>query len=108
MSSRCKQMALDDVQPGMVLGEDLLTPRGKMILPKGTELTETTLASLHRYEEVQTLSIQLSDAMLAQEEAAERDRFEQRIARLFRHSDQDKAATLLRQHVTLFRLGSKS
>jgi hypothetical protein len=106
MSNRSKQMALNDVMPGMVLAEDLLTPRGKVILPKGATLTDSTLNSLKRYE-VETLTVVLSEEMSAAEEAAERTRYQERIESLFRKSS-DKAAALLRQYVSAFRAGSSS
>jgi hypothetical protein len=90
----------------MVLSEDLLTPRGKVILPKGATLTDVSLASLRRYE-VETLPIELSDELSAAEEAAELAQLQERIIRLFRKSTDDKAAMLLQQYVTLFRLGPR-
>lgn len=107
MTRRAKQMTLDELQPGMVMAEDLRTPRGQVILPEGATLTEATIASLHRYQ-VTTLSILLSDELSAAEEAAEKARHEARIARLFRKSAGDKASVLLQQHVTTFRLGPQA
>ena len=102
MTKRAKEMALDEVTPGMVLSEDLLTPRGKVILPKDTTLTDLNLKSLRRYE-IEKLPIFLSDDMSATEDAAEKASHQQRIESLFRNSANDKAGNLLRQYVTLFR-----
>lgn len=102
MSNRSKQIALAEALPDMVLAEDLLTARGKLILPKGAALTDKTIASLHRYE-VRDLVVQLSDALSAAEEAAEKARHQERITHLFRKSAEDKAGNLLKQYVTQFR-----
>ncbi|MBI1891522.1 MAG: hypothetical protein HYS18_12800 [Burkholderiales bacterium] len=102
MSKRSKQIALDEAEPDMVLAEDLLTPRGKVILPQGATLTAKTIESLHRYE-VSSLRVELSDDVSAAEDAAEKERQLERITRLFRKSAEDKAATLLKQYVTQFR-----
>ena len=104
MAKRSKQIALSDAAAGMVLAEDLLTPRGKLIMPKGAVLTDNTITSLTRYD-IDNLIVELSDDASIAEEAAERARQQERIARLFRNSDQDAAALLLKQQVTAFRMG---
>ena len=102
MTKRSKQIALDEARPGMVLAEDLLTPRGKVILPAGAALTEAIVQSLHRYD-IETLAVAMSGEMAAAEEAAELARHMERIARLFRKNQADKASAQLQQCVTLFR-----
>lgn len=102
MSKRSRQIALDEAAPDMVLAEDLLTPRGKVILPQGSVLTAKAIDSLHRYD-VDKLTVRLPDETAAAEEAAEKERQFERIALLFRKSAEDKAGNLLRQYVTQFR-----
>ncbi|MBS0309157.1 MAG: hypothetical protein JSS58_09315 [Proteobacteria bacterium] len=98
-----KSMHLNEVTPGMTLAEDVLTLRGKLILPQGTVMTEAVLTVLTRYE-VTEISVLLSDELATQENEAERQRHRERIAHLFRLHD-DGAGDLLRQQLLRFRVG---
>ncbi len=105
MTSRSKQLTLDEATPGMVLSDDMLDSHGKVLLPAGATLTETTLASLRRHD-IEMLPI-LCEALSAADEAAELARHQQRLAVLFRKHVDDEATALLLQYVTRYRLGAK-
>lgn len=107
MDHRVKTMHLDEVSPGMALAEDLLTLRGKMILPKGAVLTGSVIGALRRYEVTQ-VPILLSEELAARETEAEHEHQRERIARLFRKDDGADATILLHWQILRFRLGEKS
>lgn len=107
MDPRVKTMQLDEVMPGMVLAEDLLTLRGKMVLPKDAVLTEAVIGALHRYE-VKQVVILLSEELAAQESESEHDHHRERIARLFRKDDGGDATSLLHRQILRFRLEDMS
>ena len=107
MDHHVKTMHLDEVTPGMTLAEDLLTLRGKMILPKGAVLTEAAISALRRYEVTQAV-ILLSEELAARETEAEREHQRERIARLFRKDDGADATILLHWQILRFRLGERS
>lgn len=104
MTSRSKQLALDEVTPGMVLSDDLLDSHGQILLPQGVMLSDATLTSLRRHD-VETLPI-LCGALSEAEITAELERHKQRLAVLFRKHDDDEASALLLQYVTHFRMGA--
>lgn len=104
MKQRARQLSIDEAQPGMTLAEDVLNPGGKMILPQGAVLTETSINGLRRYEVVQVV-VALPDEEAAEEAAAERQRQLDRIARLFRSTDQSPTNAVLRQYLTRYRQG---
>lgn len=104
MASRSKQLGLDAVTPGMVLSDDLLDSHGQVLLPQGATLTEATLASLRRHA-IDALPI-LCEPLSEAEVAAEQDRHQQRLTRLFRKHTNDEATALLLEYVTRFRLGA--
>ena len=48
--STIKQIPLEEAQPGMLLGDDLRDAAGQVLLPRGSELAESSLRSLARRE----------------------------------------------------------
>jgi len=107
MTGNYQQLALADVQPGMVLSDVLLDKQGHVLLPQGAVLTEAMLALMPRHGIV-TLPIVKEEVAPEVVQAALAHR-EQRIAHLFRKndadSDSDWATSLLRRFVTDFRVG---
>ena len=109
MTAPFQALALAQVQPGMVLSDDLHDPAGHVLLPRGTTLTAAMLASMPRHH-VGTLAILLApdepDVTAADPAAGALAR--QRLAQLFRNSDADSdpATSALRRHVERYRLGS--
>lgn len=98
-----KQLALDKVEAGMILSDDLLDKQGQVLLPKGVELTEQTIASLQRHG-VESLRI-VTGELTEEEEAARYNHYRARIERLFRRLDDSQANGLLHHYVSNFRLG---
>ncbi|MNR99669.1 hypothetical protein D3C72_309080 [compost metagenome] len=100
-----QQVALDEVTPGMVLADNLLDAQGQILLPKGAELTEQTIASLHRHD-INSLRIFMGE-LSEEESAAQRTYLQARLTRLFRNSDDQDAAGLLHRYISKFRLGEQ-
>ena len=48
--SRRKRISVHDVQIGMVLDEDAITPKGQMLIPAGTSITEKHLFRMNLYQ----------------------------------------------------------
>ncbi|WP_317205637.1 hypothetical protein [Janthinobacterium sp.] len=109
MTASYQHLTLAQVQAGMVLSDELLDVQGHVLLPQGTVLSEAMLALMPRHGIVM-LPIAMA-APSADEEAALRARFQQRLARLFRHNDPDDerdwASALLRRFVEDYRLGKE-
>jgi len=108
MPASYQQIPLEQVQPGMVLSDELLDLQGNVLLPQGTVLTAAMLALMPRHG-IQILPIQ-SEAEISDDEAqATLEHYDQRIAQLFRKNDPDDdsdwATGLLRRFVSDYRLG---
>ena len=107
MTASYQQRTLAEVQPGMVLSDELLDVQGHVLLPQGTVLTEAMLALMPRHG-IGMLPI-VSDEVTPDQVVAKLQHNEARIARLFRKNDPDDdndwATGLLRRFVSDFRLG---
>jgi len=108
MPASYQQIPLEQVQPGMVLSDELLDLQGNVLLPQGTVLTAAMLALMPRHG-IQILPI-LSEAEVSPDEAqATLEHYGERIAQLFRKNDPDDdsdwATALLRRFVSDYRLG---
>ena len=107
MTGNYHQLALADVQPGMVLSDELLDKQGHVLLPQGTTLTEAMLALMPRHG-IAALPI-VKEEVSPEVTRAALDHREARIAHLFRKNDADNdgdwATGLLRRIVTDFRMG---
>jgi hypothetical protein len=108
MSASYQQIPLEQVQPGMVLSDELLDLQGNVLLPQGTVLTAAMLALMPRHG-IQILPIQSVDDVSPDEAKATLEHYDQRIAQLFRKNDpeddSDWPTALLRRFVTDYRLG---
>lgn len=103
MINRCKQVDLDDAEPGMVLSEPVLDAQHTVLLPEATVLTESLLRSLERRGIEHVLVV---DNDFSQEEwEAECKRVQKRLDRLFRLSRGKGASDVLYQRVTEYRMG---
>ncbi|MGV7209533.1 hypothetical protein ACLB1G_16940 [Oxalobacteraceae bacterium A2-2] len=107
MTASYQQLALEQVQPGMVLSDELLDVQGKLLLPQGTVLTEPMLALMPRHG-IHTLPIALA-AATPEQLAAAALQYGERLNQLFRKNDPDSsddwATATLRRFVTDYRLG---
>lgn len=113
MLKRHTQLALSDATAGMTLSDAILDTQGHILLPEGTILTESMLASLRRHQ-IDTIAV--AGAPFSQaEEDAQRDLQIARVEWLFRQSGRDPsgaasaeppgATALLHQYVLNFRAG---
>ncbi len=100
-----KQLPLAEVEPGMVLSDDLLDPQGQILLPKGATLTEQTIESLRRHD-VASLRILMGE-LTPEEEAEQRAHHRARIEKLFRGLDDTPANGMLHRYISNFRLGGQ-
>lgn len=109
MTASYHPIPLEQVQPGMVLSDELLDLQGNVLLPQGTVLTAAMLALMPRHG-IQILPIAHAAEISADEAQAALAHHDQRIARLFRKNDPDDdsdwATALLRRFVTDYRLGA--
>ena len=107
MTAAYQQLPLAEVQPGMILSDELLDVQGQVLLPQGTVLTEAMLALMPRHG-IAVLPI-AGDDVPSELSEAQREHYAARIAHLFRKndpdSDKDWATALLRRFVSDFRLG---
>jgi hypothetical protein len=106
MSTRQLDIFLDDAQAGMVLASALLDNHGGTLLPKGAELTQSVLQSLHR-RGVERLSV-VDSGISPEELAEERERAEQRLAVLFRGAAGQAGSESLRLCLLHYRAGEAS
>lgn len=111
MTATYRHLPLAEVQPGMVLSDELLDKQGQVLLPAGTVLSEKMLERMpgHGIESLAVLDETAADpAQLAAQRAAQLAR----IAVLFRRHDPDNgedwAAASLRQLITDFRIGKET
>jgi len=109
MAASTEHLMLEQVQPGMVLAEELLDVQGHVLLPQGTTLTAAMLALMPRHG-IEILPIVVS-GVSEQELTLQREQHQKRIAHLFRKQDPENAADwatlLLRSHVEDFRLNDE-
>ena len=109
MTGNYHQLALAEVQPGMVLSDVLLDVQGNVLLPQGTVLTEAMLTLMPRHG-IAMLPI-VKDEVTPEMVQATLAHHEERIARLFRKNDPDSgtdwATATLRRFVADYRLGAE-
>lgn len=103
MMNRVLELDVDDAVAGMVLADDVLDARGGVLLPKATALTDAMLTALQR-RGIDTIHV-VNDAISEEELRAERERVQQRLAKLFRKCGSDRTAGILLQRITEYRLG---
>ncbi|GAB2850630.1 hypothetical protein GCM10027277_18570 [Pseudoduganella ginsengisoli] len=109
MTASYQHLPLAQVEPGMVLSDELLDVQGHILLPQGTVLTQSMLDLMPRHG-ITMLPIAISEEPTEEELAAVQQRHLERLAHLFRKndpdSDQDWATGLLFRFVKDYRLGS--
>lgn len=100
---RYKWVDLDDAVAGEVLFEEIQDGQGGVLLPAQTALTDSLLTSLRRrgIDSICVVNNDISEEVLA----AERERVQQRLTRLFRRCNAENACKELQQHVTRYRMG---
>lgn len=103
MTSRSKQLNLDDAEAGMVLSEAVLDTHGGVLLKDATVLSDAILTSLRR-RGIETVFV-VDDAISEEELKAERERVQAHLAHLFRKCLGQGASDALLQRVTEYRTG---
>jgi hypothetical protein len=111
MTGSYRHLPLAEVQPGMVLSDELLDKQGQVLLPAGAVLTEKMLERMpgHGIASLAVVDDAPPDPVKTQ---AEREAQLARIAVLFRRHDpddgEDWASQALRALVTEFRVGKEA
>ena len=102
-----ESMAITDVQPGMRLAEDVLDSAGRVLVPSGCQLTESTLGSLVR-REIESLRIlrEVEESPAARE--ACRALAAAQLDQLFRKAGDGHETRLLYQAILDFRVEHRS
>jgi hypothetical protein len=103
MTSRSKQLDLNDAEAGMVLSEAVLDAHGGVLLKDATVLNAAILTSLRR-RGVETVFV-IDDAVSEEDLKAERERVQAQLAHLFRKCRAQGASDALLQSVTEYRTG---
>ena len=105
MSAGYKLTALAAARPGMVLSDVLLDRQGQMLLPQGTVLSDSVLASLARHG-IDMLPIAIGDDGATAPPAGNvQDRLDHLFRNNERDNDDDWATGILRRYVEDYRHG---
>lgn len=92
--STIKQIPLEEALPGMLLGDDLRDAAGQVLLPRGSELAESSLCSLAR-RGIETLAIRIEAPVDESALMARREASRQRLQHLFRQAGDPASQELL-------------
>ncbi len=103
MAMNHKQLPINQVVSGMVLGEPVCNAAGTVLLASGTVINDTILASMQRHQ-IETLPIlfEVVESELDQQTIQQQC---QRIEHLFRKHDADDASPQLKALLLRFRAG---
>lgn len=111
MTGTYRHLPLAEVQPGMVLSDELLDKQGQVLLPAGAVLTEKMLERMPGHG-IESLAVVDDSPPDPAQTAAEREAQLARIAVLFRRHDpaneEDWASRTLRELITEFRVGKEA
>ena len=107
MSAAYQHLALTQVQPGMILSDELVDQQGQILLPKGAVLTAQTIALLPRHG-IDMLAVLRADDAPKRPAVPDPATVEARLDFLFRKHDPDRqedwASRALRRFITGYRL----
>lgn len=94
------------LQPGMVLSDELLDKHGQVLLAKGVALGEATIAALQRHHiEAVPVAMAPDEARHAPDTGAVMARLDHLFRKHDLEGDDDWAGKLLRRYVEDYRLG---
>jgi len=100
-------IAIDDAQPGMRLAEAVVDATGQLLVPAGSELTESLLQGLRRREIAElTVEREIEEDAAARE--ARRAKAVEQLDRLFRKAGDGAETRQLYQAILDFRLEQRS
>ncbi len=105
MSDQRRRLTPGEASAGMRLAEDVLDPRGQLLLARGTVLEERTLGLL-RQRAIGTPTVAIEDAEEPSEEARQ-ERLQRRLLHLFRRCGDDCAGRALLQFAAQYRKDAK-
>lgn len=103
MSDDHMMVPVVQLQPGMVLSDELLDNNGLVLLAKGAILGETTIASLQRHH-IEAVPVARVEAHRAPDEGAVLARLDHVFRKHDLDDDRDWAGKLLRRYVEDYRL----
>jgi hypothetical protein len=107
MSAAYQHLALTQVQPGMILSDDLVDQQGQILLPQGAVLTVQTIALLPRHG-IEMLAVLRVDGPPEHTAGIDPAVTQRRLDHLFRTHDADQhedwASRALRRFITAYRL----
>ncbi len=98
-------LRLEHAKAGMTLARALIDTRGEVLMAPGMELSDATIAALHRRNvtELWVLDLQPQAADPKNQEAALRQHHHGRLARLFRHVNESPDHRYLLDLMTRYR-----
>lgn len=100
---KLEQLTIDQLVPGMRVAVAVVDAAGRVLLPTGAELSESTLASLRRREiEAVSVEIEVEDDPAAL--AAHRAKVAAQLDQLFRRAGREGPTGALYQAIAQFRL----
>lgn len=98
-----KIVPLDQVLPGVVLGDNVHDAAGRVLLRVGSILSESSIEALHR-RGIASIAIEVADRAGEEHLAVERVRLEARLQAAFRYAGDGVANRELWQALLEFRL----
>jgi len=102
-----EDLATDQLLPGMVVAEAVVDEGGRVLIPAGVALSESTIASLVR-REVPAVRIEQEVVEDPAQVEAYRQNLRERIDHLFRHAGQSETSRALYQTIFDYRLEHRS
>ncbi len=108
MAANYQQLALDDIEVGAILADDVRDDHGAVLLAEGTCLNQSLLKSLARHgvETVNVVCIETTDDITeSTTNEAVIQQQQERVTRLFRLENCDEASGLLHVFVEQYRRG---
>lgn len=100
---KLETLPVEQLAPGMRVASDLADGAGRVLLPAGAELSETTIAGLRR-RGIESVAVELE----VEEDAAAVEQYRQqalaRLDRLFRHAGQGSETRALYEIMARYRM----
>jgi hypothetical protein len=95
------------INAGMILSENLLDKLGHVLLPAGTELTESTIKSMAHHDEIHQLAIVSEDNNVDTENGDTESEMQQkkieRLGTIFRHAPLGEPSDTLKSYIEKYR-----
>jgi hypothetical protein len=98
------QLPLDQIQPGAILGRDVLDAKGNCLLAADVELSANTLALLQR-RNIKSVAVVQENNMTVEQQEALQQATEQQLSQRFRQLQDDPSMLQLQALLRDYRLG---